>query len=436
MPEYNASHRNVSRFRTPFGILLTGMLAFGCSMERGVASDGYQVDSASIAPLQARDLSRATSTPYVALTRADLESIDTANRSKIVPWLKACSRTDLWGVPGEGDDKYRPGGDPAQNKLDAFLGESAWLTRALSAYIRVRRTATTEDRSIIDAWFFANAGFCMLHMQSFLDNNFPNRTNDDYTKKNTYALSAAYMGRRTTWQGDEIPNLATWYNNRRSIEYGFLALMGAFYADIAPEKARPIVAEVKRYVKEWVTYSVFPTGETGEWVRNHSYPNADSQYIEAQGMIYNAYNSATALNAALWFYLKLGDRDLLDFRTRDGLWGTQCETGEPDKSIWTASDLHIDMLAGVHARLNDDSVVMNPLFNYPDAENRNRLLHASWFVPAYRTFRSKDSGWSRLDTWVKSNVGFKRYDDPFGIWRNIAGISHDVRTEEFDWLKD
>ncbi len=387
------------------------------------------------APLLARDLGRATSTPYVNLFRADIEAIDPATDAKIAPWLLACSRTDLWDVPGEGDDKYRAGGDPTQNKFDAFLGESMWLTRALAAWMRVRGGAPPADRDRIDDWFFANADFCMRHMQSFLDNNFPDRERDDHTRKGGAAASMGYFGRRTTWNGDSIPGLASWYNNRRSCTYAFLALMGATYGRIFPERALPMVAEVKRYAKEWVTYSVFPTGEPGEWSRNHSYPNADSLYIEAQGVTYNAYNAAAVLDAALWFEISLGDRELLDFRTREGLWGTQCEPGDPDKTIWTASDLHIDLLAGVQTRRNDQGATMDPLFDYPaTAKVRNRSLHASWYLPPYRAHRPGDPSTARLEAWLSTNVGFPRYDDSFGKWRNFAGLSLDVREETFAWL--
>lgn len=96
--------------------------------------------------------------------------------------------------------------------------------------------------------------------------------------------------------------------------------------------------------------------------------------------------------------------------------------------------MHIDMLAGIQTRVNDDGAIMNLLFNCPNFEVKHRLLHASWYIPAYRLLRSDDSAWIRLNTWALASDTFKLRDDPYGIWRNIAGISEDVRTENYEWL--
>lgn len=416
------------------------LLVLACSLFIASSCNKKEEDiyalKTDIAPLGVRDLSMVTtrSVPYVNLSRLDLESIYAEHQSKVIPWLVSSSRTSLVDLPGEGENQYRPDGDPAQNKFDSFINEYAWLGRAFSAYIRTRNTASDSDKKMIDEWFLENAEFCMVHMQSFLDNNFPKREQNNYSDKGAFALKAEYNQRRTTWNGDLIPNLANWYNNRRSIAYFFLSIVGTGFADIYPEQAARYRNEVKRYVKEWVTYSVFPTGESGEWSRNHSYPNEYGEYIEAQGLIYGAYNCATALNAALWFYLKKGDRELVDFKTRDGLWGTECSNGEPDKTIWTASDLHIKMMAGRETRINDSNAAMNALFNYPNAENKNRLMHASWYMPCYKHFRAGDEITGLLTTWASESESYKRMDDPYGKWRNMAGISTDARTEDFSWL--
>lgn len=392
-----------------------------------------QVD---ISPLVVRDLSLANTTAP-ALKNADPTALTTDLGPKTIPWLLGCAQRSFWDMPGNPNPElvFRAGAVPTGGKIDAFF-EMSWVARALSAYLRVREQATPAQRDSIEGWFARNARFGLWHMQSFLRLNFPAREQDDHSVRKGGALAPLFFGKTTTFQGDSIPNLSQWYNNRRAATYTYLAMAAVAFARTQPALSDSLVREVKRYHEEWVTYSVFPTGETGEWSRNHEYPNADSSYIEGQGITYNAYNSGAALLAAVAFAKALHDSDLVRFRTRDGLWGTQCEGSEPDKSIWTPSDLHIDLLVGAQTRTNLLDSVIQVRYDYapPQTYKRNELRHATWYLPAYRAFRPGDSGSVRLERWYAGLDLKGRGDDPFGLWRNLCGISQDVRTEDFSWL--
>lgn len=396
-------------------------------------SSGQIVD---IAPLEVRDLSLANTTAP-ALKNADPNAVTTDLGPKTIPWLLASAQKSYWDLPGSPDPElvFRRGAVPTGSKIDGFF-EMPWLARAVSAYLRVREQATPGQRDSLERWFAANARFALWHMQLFLKLNFPNREQEDHSLRKGMALVPNYLGMTTTFQGDSIANISQWYNNRRAMTNLYMALVGVALSRTQPKLSDSLVREVKRYHKEWVTYSVYPGGECGEWARNHEYPNADSSYIEGQGLTYNAYNSASALTSAIIFARFLHDSDLVTWRTREGLWGTESGIGEPDKSIWTASDLHIDLLVGAQSRTNRVDSQIQVRYDYapPETYKRNELRHATWYLPAYRALRKGDSAAIRLERWYAGLDLKARADDPFGLWHDICGISQDVRTEDFAWL--
>ncbi len=392
----------------------------------------------SYAPLEARDLSLAN-TAMPALVKADLTAITTDLGGKTIPWLVDCSKKSYLDLPGYGigDLVYRRGAVSEGSKIDAFF-ETPWLCRAMVAYMQTKHLAAVYERAQIEEWFYENAVFTLEHMQSFLRLNFPDREAGDYSNRKGDAKDPAryIMDYRTTLDGDRITGISQWYNNRRAMSNAYLLLAGIAFRNARPEFSKTLLDEVKRYVKEWVIYSTYPTGETGEWARNHSYPNEAGTYIEGQGVTYNAYNSALALLAAQLLYEKCGDRELLDFSTRDGLFGTECEAGEPAKTIWTASDLHIDLLTGHATRVNHLGAEIQVIYDYPDAIKRNELRHASWYLPAYRSLSPSSEHRARIEAWMDAiadhwDKSAVRADDSFGRGRGFLGLSRDIRTE--DW---
>lgn len=400
--------------------------------------------SIDISPLVVRNLSVANIEP-LPIANADHYAITSDSVDKILPWLLGCAQysyMDMKGI-GQGDLVYRDGAVATGSKTDAY--ETSWPSRALVAYTRVRHLATTSQRDSIDRWFLRNAAFTMEHMSSFLKLNFPGRDSDNYSIRWRDASKPNFYGLVTVKDGDTIPLLSQWYNNRRSLAHFYLLLTGIAFSEVQKDSSRKYLAEVKRYIKEWITYSVFPTGETGEWARNHEYPNKYGEYIEAQGIHYNSYNSTLAITAALLLKLRFNDDELVKFSTRAGLWGTECQPNEPPKTIWTASDLHISLFDTNVVRYNRVGARIQVLYNYSGTEDplRAELMHPSWYLPAYRSLRPVmnssgvviDSITYKLEKWALARKDGVRADDPFGKWRGMSGISRDIRQEKFAAIK-
>ena len=400
-------------------------------------------DPKAASVLEVRDLSQAN-LPGFGIAHEDDAAITTATDAEILQWLQGCSVKGFKDMAGYGqsDWVYRSGGVAAGGKIDAF--ESSWPSRALVAYMRARPQARSGQKDSIDQWFLENASFLAEHMRSFLGLNFPGRDTNNYSIRWRDAAKPGFYGLVTTQGGDSIPLLSQWYNNRRSLTHFHLLLASVAFKHTQPDSSRKFQSLVNRYIQEWVTYSVFPTGEVGEWARNHEYPNSFGEFIEAQGVSYNAYNSALALTAALVFEKKLADSSLRVFRTRGGLWGTECEPSDPEKSIWTASDLHLGLIGGLQTRVNREGARMQAVYNYTSdtAPYRAELMHASWYLPAHRYFRPakdglgnvRDSESQILETWLAARKDGVRADDPFGKWRGVSGTSKDIRTETFEGI--
>jgi len=100
-----------------------------------------------------------------------------------------------------------------------------------------------------------------------------------------------------------------------------------------------LTSEAKRYVAEWLTYSVWPDGIQGEYFRNGDY------CVPQQGVVYGTHNTQAALLLADALARK-GDRSLYNFETRDGLFGTQSTGTLPAKSIRLAISAHVGLIDG------------------------------------------------------------------------------------------
>ena len=99
------------------------------------------------------------------------------------------------------------------------------------------------------------------------------------------------------------------------------------------------IMRARRYFMEWLTYAVYPDGSEGEYLRNGEY------CVAGQGLIYAMTNlQGAALLADL--FARQGDRRLLEFSTRDGLFGTASAVGESAKSIELVIATHLDLATG------------------------------------------------------------------------------------------
>jgi hypothetical protein len=247
--------------------------------------------------------------------------------------------------------------------LDAHLGAASWLLRFMVTYDFVRPRLPATDRLALENFIARNARFLASHLDYGVGLLFPKRERGDYRTRMADAApgtegSRSWMRRYDTngdceidavdrpgpWpahayvdgagqRGPRLSSLSQWYNNRKS---GMAAAVGAAGILLDDEV---LVASGVRYFMEWLAFSVWPDGSQGEYARNGEY------CIAQQGVVYGSLNlqGATLLAAAL---ARQGDRTLLDFRTREGAFGTASQGADPPKSLELAIRTHVKLVNG------------------------------------------------------------------------------------------
>ena len=247
--------------------------------------------------------------------------------------------------------------------LDGHFHAAAWLLRFMVTYDMVRPRLAAADRVALENFIARNARFHATHLDFGLNQLFPQRERGDYRQRHADAapgpdLARAWMRRYDTngdceinaadrpgtWPahayvdgtgrpGPRLSALSQWYNNRKSGMAVAVGVAGILLDD------KVLLASAVRYFMEWLTYSVWPDGTQGEYTRNDDY------CIPQQGAIYSALNlqGAALLGSAL---ARQGDRSLLDFSTRDGLFGSASQAADPSKSLAAAIRTYVRLVNG------------------------------------------------------------------------------------------
>ncbi|WP_395701109.1 hypothetical protein [Aquabacterium sp.] len=246
---------------------------------------------------------------------------------------------------------------------DAYFEQAAWMLRYIVTYDYARGSLASSDRVTIENYIRRQAYFFATHLDWNLRMVFPNRLEGDYSVRardarpasaaDTWATKqydtngdckAASSGDDTAaypvyaWvdgsgnKGPRLSRLSLWFNNRKS------AAMAAFGAAGLVLGDEVLVNRAKRYVMEWLTYSVWPDGSEGEYYRNGEY------CVPRQGLIYAEYNLQAAALLAHWLDLG-GDGSLARFSTADGLFGSASTDGTK-KSIATVIGTELALVGG------------------------------------------------------------------------------------------
>lgn len=232
---------------------------------------------------------------------------------------------------------------------DGYFAEAPWLLRWLATFDAVRGSLPEVDRLTLENYARRQAWFFATHLDHQLRELFPQRLAGRYDVRGANAADtgdAVWWTRRLDTNGDchvddadapqafaqhthvradgtpgpRVAWLTLWFNNRRAAQAAVAALAGVMLDD-------PALAERgKRYVMEWLTWSVYPDGSTGETARNGEY------CIARQGLVYTAIQVQAALLTAQ-VLARQGDTSLSAFQTRDGLFGTASASGQPPKSL-------------------------------------------------------------------------------------------------------
>lgn len=246
--------------------------------------------------------------------------------------------------------------DSAGTARDGFFAEAAWLVRFIATYDFVRRDLVEADRLLIDNYLRRNTWFLAAHMDHFLAYLFPARLAGDYGRR---AGDAAATGAAAWWSaqvdsngdcsldgrdGAPVPGyayvradgsfgprasvLSQWFNNRRATHALALMAGGVLLGDAG------LISRGKRYVMEWLTYTVNADGSSGEFARNGEY------CIARQGLVYHSLSLQAGLMGARLLQ-RQGDTSLAAFSTLEGLFGSEGRSGGPAKSLESAADTYL-----------------------------------------------------------------------------------------------
>lgn len=245
---------------------------------------------------------------------------------------------------------------------DAWFAEASWLLRYVVAYDFVRASLGAEDRVAIEAFVRRNAWFFAAQLDYGLAHVFPDRLAGSYRRRAGDAAAGgaaafaevradtnsdcridgsddprAFAGRNYAHAdggpGPRTSVLSQWFNNRKSIVAAAVGAAGVLLAD------GELILRGKRYVMEWLTFAVWPDGSEGEFLRNGDY------CIAQQGLIYAASNLQAGLLLGR-VLARQGDTSLFDFRTRDGLFGTQALALDAPKSLSLVAATRIALQRG------------------------------------------------------------------------------------------
>ncbi|QHT71622.1 T9SS type A sorting domain-containing protein [Rhodocytophaga rosea] len=185
---------------------------------------------------------------------------------------------------------------------------ASWLTRLLFAYDYIKSTLSDSDRNKLDKWFYDAAIFLQLNVDQDLGKYYVNRSSDNYTLSEYAHMMSASYGRTTHYNGYKTSSIGRAYNNRRSAQVKYFALVGIM------QNASVLKNSGKRYVKEMLMYSIYPDGTSAEFQRwTEGFPDAGWSYVSHS--IFDAVDVAD-------HFARAGDAELYRFTTSQGAYGT------------------------------------------------------------------------------------------------------------------
>lgn len=286
----------------------------------------------------------------------------TATAEAIRVWLLGCrSLGTLTGLPYVST--------PLGTSLDAYFREAGWLSRALVAWNRVAAEVNAADRALIQAWLLEQAAYMQVMLDTQLLTRWAGRETDDYTIRTGFHLTepGKDSGFITRQGGVMIPRMALNYNNRRFCMVMAIWLAGEYFG------IESMKVSAKRYVREWLMFSVFPNGDQGEWSR------ADEYGFPEQGFVYASNNLGIAFEVASRA-AALGDRSLLEFSSRDGAYTTVSPS--LDKTLFLPLKLWFDVLYGVERFVTPAGNVVQT--HKMSGQNQRRMHWSFMLMPLAR----------------------------------------------------
>lgn len=224
---------------------------------------------------------------------------------------------------------------------------SGWMLRLFNAY---QITGVQDDQ--IEEYFIDLAYWYKEKIDNQMENNFPNRKNNDYTILGGAAKKGGFNSDEITHinpdgsKGNQIYWVHKWYNNRRSSIVLYYGVVGIELG------IQELITSAKMYFKETLMFGTFPDGTMSEYSRNGDYNNPFS------GLTYADVNIECLVQLAHRLYLK-GDPSLYGFTTNEGIHGS--EGG--NKNLRLVIDNHLDLISG-RKKLYFNSVAPENLLDY------------------------------------------------------------------------
>jgi hypothetical protein len=199
-------------------------------------------------------------------------------------------------------------------------------------------TFTDTERAKLDKWFMNAALFASNEHEWDINRLFTNRATSsdevDYTLARSYTpttrdgktLVTHYT---RTGPGNTVYGIQQSFNNRRMCSYRFACMVGI------KQKNSTLVTNAKKYVKDWIKYSMFPDGTVGEFERWRS-TLPDLGWGYTTDVVASAVTIADVL-------ARTGDQSLFEYKTRIGKYNTVSPS--KDKSIYSALKVMADIAA-------------------------------------------------------------------------------------------
>lgn len=258
--------------------------------------------------------------------------------------------------------------------------QAGWLARLVVAADFVKDAFTAEERAEFEAWMRGWAQAYEYSVDFELSRwLFTHRKDRVYNRGGPYFSQTApdayaYMD-ASGKKHNMIDRAHKHYNNRKA---GVMQFVG-FYAAFSNDSM--LIDRSKLYFEEWLKFSVFPDGSSGEFERN----NDGGRNIQ-QGFLYNARNIEAYVTTADAF-ARLGDPSLFELTTRDGIHGTASASGQPDKDLRLVVKTYFDLMHHKKAWYNADRSVDERyrIDHVADIDGANKAgtqwVNEIWFAP-------------------------------------------------------
>jgi hypothetical protein len=134
------------------------------------------------------------------------------------------------------------------------------------------------------------------------------------------------------------------YNNRKTCGI-LMGVLGGLILGQDPSDTTSGLARGKQWIKEWMVMQLHPDYDIQEMYRGSPSMTTNSEvgWSYTGQILGDLFQAAEALARA-------GDNELYTFTTRAGIGGTQCQSGDPDKSLLTAAQAYARYGNDVHSR--------------------------------------------------------------------------------------